>query len=105
MQPLTLGFVLILAGLLLLLAELLVPSGIFFVLSLAGIVGGLTLTFIHGGDGGYTGWLSLLFVAVVVPATFGLVLRYWPRTPMGRRFFLQQASEEDATLASMPVNV
>lgn len=104
MPHLTLGFVLILAGLLLLLAELLMPSGIFFVLSLAGIVGGVTLAFLYGGDP-YTGWLTLLFVFIVVPAVGGLVIRYWPRTPMGRRFFLQQTGEDDATLASMPVNV
>jgi membrane-bound serine protease (ClpP class) len=104
MQPLTLAFLLIVIGLLMLVAELFVPSGVFFALSLAGIGGGVAMTFLYSNDS-YTGWLTLLVVFIVVPALGGLVIKYWPRTPMGRRFFLQQQTEDDATIASMPVNV
>jgi membrane-bound serine protease (ClpP class) len=104
MQPLTLAYVLIIAGLLLLVAELFIPSGVFFVLSVCGIVGGVMMTFLYSNDA-YTGWLTLLFLFIVVPIVGGLVFRYWPHTPMGRRFFLQHPQEDDATLATMPVNV
>jgi membrane-bound serine protease (ClpP class) len=103
MQPLLIAFVLILAGLLLLLAELFIPSGIFFVLAIVAIVGGVVMTFLYSGDA-YTGWLTLLGTFVIVPAIAGILFHYWPRTPMGRRFFLN-TPEEDATLASMPVNL
>jgi membrane-bound serine protease (ClpP class) len=42
---------------------------------------------------------------VVVPVIAGILFHYWPRTPIGRRFFLSTSEEEDGTLASMPVNV
>jgi membrane-bound serine protease (ClpP class) len=103
MEPLHLAFVLILAGILLLLAELFIPSGIFFVLALAAIVGGVVLTFTHSNDT-YVGWITLIFVFIALPALGSIILHYWPRTPMGKRFFLHQP-EEDATLASMPVNL
>src|ERR1700730_4065914 len=101
MHPLTLAFVLIGAGLFLLLAELFIPSGIFFVLTVLGIVAGVVMTFFHDT---YTGSLTLIGVFVVVPILAGMMLHYWPRTSIGRRFFLN-SSDEDATLASMPVNV
>src|SRR5262249_35492525 len=41
---------------------------------------------------------------IAVPAIGGLMLYYWPRTPMGRRFLLS-GPEGDATVATMPVNV
>jgi membrane-bound ClpP family serine protease len=102
MHPLTLAFVLIGAGLFLLLAELFIPSGIFFVLAVLGIVAGVVMTFFYGDT--YTGSLTLIGVFVVVPVVSGIMLHYWPKTPIGRRFFLN-SSDEDATLASMPVNV
>jgi len=102
MRPLTLAFVLIGAGLFLLLAELFIPSGIFFVLAVLGIVAGVVMTFFYGDT--YTGSLTLIGVFIVVPMLAGVLLHYWPKTPIGRRFFLNH-SEEDATLASMPVNV
>ncbi len=103
MQPLTLAFILIAAGVLLLLAELFVPSGILFVIAVAAIIAGVIMTFLYSSDP-YTGWITLLALFVAVPTLCGLVYHYWPRTPMGRRFFLY-GPEEDATMASMPVNV
>jgi membrane-bound ClpP family serine protease len=102
-QSVILGFVLIGIGITLLVAELFLPSGIFFILAVAAIVGGVVLTFVYSNDP-YTGWLTLTFVFVVVPALAATLLYLWPRTPMGRRFFLH-GQEEDATLASMPVNI
>jgi membrane-bound serine protease (ClpP class) len=103
MEPLYLAFILIGAGIVLLLAELFIPSGIFFVLAVAAIVGGVVLTFTHSNET-YIGWITLISVFIVLPALGSMILHYWPRTPMGKRFFLNRP-EEDATLASMPVNL
>jgi membrane-bound serine protease (ClpP class) len=103
MHPLTIAFLLIVAGVLLLLAELLLPSGIFFVLSISAIAAGVAMTFIYSQDG-YTGWVTVLVLFVVLPTLVGVLFHYWPRTRMGRRFFLH-GPDEDSTLASMPVNL
>lgn len=103
MGPLTLAFVLIAAGLLLLLAELLIPSGLCFVLAVCCLVGGVVMTFMYSEDP-YTSWLTLVGVFVIVPALGAVIIRVWPKTPMGRRFFLH-GPDEDATLAQMPVNL
>ena len=103
MEPLTLAFILIGAGLVMLLAELLIPSGIFFVLALAAIIGGVVMSFTYSNDP-YVGWITLLVVFIAVPALGSILFHYWPRMPVGKRFFLH-GPEEDATLASMPENV
>jgi membrane-bound ClpP family serine protease len=103
MEPVYLAYLLIAAGLFLLLTELLFPSGVCFALGACAIVGGVAMTFIYSEDV-YTGWLTLLFVFVAVPMVLHVVVRFWRKTPMGKRFFLE-SPEEDATVASMPVNV
>ena len=103
MHALTIAFLLIVAGVLLLLAELLLPSGIFFVLSISAIAAGVAMTFIYSQDG-YTGWITVLVLFVLLPTLVGVLFHYWPRTRMGRRFFLH-GPDEDSTLASMPVNL
>ncbi len=103
MEPLTLAFILIGFGFLLLLAELIIPSGICFVLAIAAIIGGIVMTFINSSDP-YLGWLTLIGVFIAIPALMGILFHYWPRMPVGKRFFLTDPGE-DATLASMPVNL
>ena len=105
MDPsLTLAYILIVTGLLLLVAELFIPSGgLFFVLSVAALVIGVTMTFLYSEDG-MTGIWTLLAVFVLVPIVSGVALHYWPKTRMGKRFFLAGPTEDD-TIASMPVNV
>ena len=104
MDYLTLAYVLIAVGLLLLVLELFIPSGgILFVLAVSAIGGGVAMSFIHSEDP-YTGWLTLIFVFIAVPALAAFMFHYWPKTPIGKRFFLK-GPDEDATVASMPVNV
>jgi membrane-bound serine protease (ClpP class) len=106
MEPssLTLAYVLIAVGFLLLIAELFIPTGgVLFVLSLAGIIIGVTMTFLWSQDP-RTGIITLIIVFIALPVVAGLGLYYWPRTPFGRRFLLS-GPEEDATVATMPVNV
>jgi membrane-bound serine protease (ClpP class) len=103
MGLLTLAFLLIAAGFVLLLAELFIPSGIFFVLAIVAIIGGVVLTFTESSDP-YLGWITLIAVFVAIPSVMGILFHYWPRLPVGKRFFLS-GPEGDATLASMPVNI
>jgi len=98
-SSLSLAYVLIGVGFLLLMLELIIPtSGTLFVLSVVTIAIGTAMTFYHDTS---TGWMTLLGVFVAFPVVGGLVLHYWPRTPMGRRLILSGPGDDD-TLASMP---
>src|SRR5437763_2637184 len=102
--PLTLAYVLIAVGLLLLAAELFIPSGgLLFVLSLAALVIGVSMTFLYSEDAS-TGIITLIALFIAVPVLGSAWLHYWPKTAIGKRFFLA-GPDEDATIASMPVNV
>ena len=99
---LSLAYVLIGAGFLLMIAELFIPSGgVLSVLSACGILAGIVMAFFHNTE---TGLWTLLAVCVALPIVGGLALHYWPKTPMGRRFFLT-APDEHATMASLPENL
>jgi len=97
------AYLLIAVGMLLMLAELLVPSGFFFVVAILAVIGGVAMTFIYADDP-LTGWVTLAVVFVVIPLIGRLLLRLWPRTPIGKRMFLQGPQTDD-TVASMPVNL
>jgi membrane-bound ClpP family serine protease len=100
---LTLAYVLIAVGIVLLVAELFIPShGVLTVLSLCAIAFGVVMTFLHGDDP-MTGVITLICVFIALPVIGGLMLHYWPRTRIGRSFFLH-GPDDDATIASMPVN-
>jgi len=98
---LILGFLLIGAGFLLLAADLFLMSGILAVLSLGAIITGVILTFVGGGVS--IGLVTALSVFIALPLTVRFLLFFWPRTPMGRDFFLTEQSE-DATVAALPAN-
>jgi membrane-bound ClpP family serine protease len=101
---LTLAYVLIVAGLLLLVAEMFIPSsGVLLVISLVAIGFGVAMTFMYSEDP-TMGVITLMCVFIALPAVGGLMLHYWPKTRVGRRFFLK-GPEEDATIASMPVHL
>lgn len=98
---LTLGLALVVGSFFFLLVELFIPSGgILFVLAVAGIGVGVAFTFFHSAAAGVA---TLLGVFFALPVLGGLILHYWPRTPLGRRFFLTGPSEE-ATVATIPLN-
>jgi membrane-bound serine protease (ClpP class) len=98
---LSLAFVLIAAGLVLLLAELIFPSGILAAVALAAIAIGVALTF-HEDQ--RVGLITLVALFIALPVVGKFVLHYWQRTPMGRRLFLQ-APDAETTLASAPLNM
>ena len=98
---LTMGYALIALGFLLLVTELFIPtSGTLFVVALASIAFGVTLTFWY--DPSFGAW-TLAGVFVALPLLGKLFLHFWPRTRMGRRMILS-APDEDNTMASLPVN-
>jgi membrane-bound ClpP family serine protease len=100
-STLILGFLLIGAGFLLLAADLFLMSGFLAIVSLAAIVGGVVLVFLGGGPAIGVGTALVVFVAL--PVMIRLLLSLWPRTSMGRQFFLSE-QPEDATVAALPVN-
>ena len=96
-----LAYLLIAIGFLFLAAEVFFPSGILSVLAICAIVGGVTLAFIHDT---YHGWFSLILVFVAVPLLLVAIFHFLPKSAMSRRL-LSGGPEEDATVASMPVNL
>ena len=98
---LTMGLALIGLGFVLLAGALFFPaSGTLLVLALLAMATGVTLTFNYDTKAGlYT--LMGLFVAL--PVVGGLMVHYWPKTPMGKRFFLTRP-DGDATLTATPMN-
>jgi membrane-bound ClpP family serine protease len=101
MDSLTVAYLLIGLGLILLVAELFVPtSGILFLACTLCILSGVVMAFYYGDAS--TGMVTLLGVFIAVPALATLGLYYWPRTAIGRRLILR---DQDATIAQMPVNL
>jgi membrane-bound serine protease (ClpP class) len=97
-----LPWLLIALGLVLLVAELFLPTGgVLFVLSVAALVVGVGMTYYSDPA---TFLITLIGVIVGAPVLFGLAFYYWPKTSVGKRFFLT-GPDEDATLASIPVNL
>jgi membrane-bound ClpP family serine protease len=97
---LTMGYALIGVGFLLLVVELFIPtSGTLFVVAVASIAFGVTLTFWYDPS---TGAWTLGGVFIALPILGKILLYYWPRTPFGRRMLLTVPSEDD-TVASLPM--
>jgi membrane-bound serine protease (ClpP class) len=103
-SSLTLAYLLIFAGLLLMVAELFIPTGgALLALSLGALAVGVTMTFFYSNDP-TTGMITLIGVFVIIPIIVGIMLHYWPRTRIGKRFFLS-GPDQDSTVASMPVHL
>jgi membrane-bound ClpP family serine protease len=99
---LILAYMLIVGGLLLLIAEFFLPtSGLLLAISLSAVFIGVAMTFFYSEDPS-TGLITLIAVFIALPAIGGTMLHYWPRTPFGKRMFLN-GPDEDATIANMPV--
>lgn len=93
---------LIVLGLVFLLAELILPTfGILFVLGLGALVAGIAMTF-TGNVG--RGLVTVVGVFVLIATAGPLIIKYWPRTSLGRKFILQ-SPDEDVTVAAMPTNL
>jgi membrane-bound serine protease (ClpP class) len=101
MTSLTVAYLLIGLGLILLVAEIFVPSGgMLFLGSTMCILAGVVMAFYYGDAS--TGMLTLVGVFIAAPVVATIALHYWPKTAMGRRLILP---DQDATIAQMPVNL
>ena len=96
-----LAYLLIFMGLLFLAAEVFFPSGVLSVLAVCAIAGGVTVAFVYDT---YHGWFSLILVFVLVLLLLVGIFHYLPKSAMSRQL-LSSGPEEDATVASMPVNL
>ncbi len=98
----TLGYLLVAAGLILMAAELLLPTGgILFVLGIGGLIAGVAMIFSYDAT---RGLVTLIALFIILPTAGPVILHYWPRTPLGRRFVLSEPAD-DAAIANMPVNL
>ncbi len=82
----SLGILIILfaAGVLLLVAEVFIPShGVLCIAGLGFLVAGVARTFEYGGR--EAGVAAIFACVVFVPALAVVAIKYWPRTPIGRR--------------------
>jgi membrane-bound ClpP family serine protease len=90
MTPATLAILLVLAGVVLLVAEMLLPTqGILGAIGAAALVGCVVVCFRIDSRMGFG-----VMVAMVVAAPFAgmLWVKLWPRTPVGRRMILSPVS-------------
>jgi len=101
MDPLLLAYILIAAGVVLVIAELFIPSGfILVVIGACCALVGVGLMFVHGSM--ENALMALLSLCVGGPLLGGLVFYLWPHSPMGRR--LIKTAEDDVTVATMAGN-
>jgi membrane-bound serine protease (ClpP class) len=93
------GYALIAIGVALLLADLVLMSGIVAVLAIAALIVGVTLVF--SGSTPSTGIITLIVLFVAIPILVVGASRMLSNTSLGKRMFLS-AAEEDETFAKLP---
>jgi membrane-bound ClpP family serine protease len=102
MNDVYLAYFIIALGLVLLCAELMLPTGgVLFVLGIGGLIAGVAMLFSYDATQGL-----ITVIALFVVVLFGgpLLLQIWPRTMLTRPL-LPPGAEDDATVADMPVNL
>jgi membrane-bound ClpP family serine protease len=97
-----LAYALVFLGLVLMAAEIFLPTGgILFVLAIAALVAGIAMSFYSDVT---QGMITLIAVFILIPIMGPILLHLMPRTKLGKKLFLE-ATEEDASMAVMPVNL
>ena len=82
------------------LIEMVVPGfGLFGVLGIAGILGGVFLAL--GGDGAAVGWMALSML--IASVLFWWLLKRLPSSPLGRRLILEDAETSAAGFRTQTV--
>lgn len=95
MTPLLWSVLLILGGMLIIAAELFIPSGgVLSIFAALTLVAAIIVAF---ADSMATGAMALSAVVILVPLVAVLLLRWWPRTAMGRRILLQSGESQYQT--------
>src|SRR5262245_36330862 len=97
------AWLLIILGLVLLVAEIFVPSyGIISIVALTCIIVGVTMIFFapESEGGGVTmGLLAVLAVMITIPGIVAAGFHFWPKTPIGRQMFLPAPGTDDEVAA------
>ncbi len=97
-----LAYALVLLGLIMMAAEVFLPTGgILFVLALASLIAGIAIAFYSDLT---QGMIILVLVFILIPAGGPILLHIMPRTAMGKKLFLD-VIKDDASVAVMPVNL
>jgi membrane-bound ClpP family serine protease len=101
MDYLTLAYVLIAIGIVLLVAELFIPTGgVCFLLSAFFDIAGISLIFFYGST--MNGIIALVSIFVIVPILLSTLFYLWPQWLWGSR--LIPKAEDNMTVANMPAN-
>ncbi len=92
----TVPVALLLVGMMLVVAEVMIPSGgVLTVLAAGALISAVVLAFAEQGP--EYGVVLLAVLVVSLPVTIALALRWWPTTPLGRDMILQPTAEEDVS--------
>ena len=84
MSDLAILLIMYAVGLLMLVAEIFIPSqGVLTIAGLGFLVAGVAKTFSYAGN--QAGVVAIFACLVCLPAFAFLAIKYWPRTPIGRR--------------------
>jgi membrane-bound serine protease (ClpP class) len=95
-DPIVWSALLMLVGSGLIVLEVFVPSGgILGFLAAAAVFSAIALAFYHHGPAVGLGFVAVAVVAL--PICVVLAFKYWPYTPMGRRFLLGLPTQEEVT--------
>ena len=101
----TWAIILILLGLLLFVAEIFIPSGgAMTLLAIVCLVVGVVMIFYapeSEGGGATSGLITIACLLVLVPLVVAVSFHYWPKTRVGKKFFLP-GPDPDQTFADMP---
>ncbi|MFG0259489.1 MAG: NfeD family protein [Phycisphaerales bacterium JB041] len=91
---LLLGLGLLAAGLLLVVAELFIPSGGLIAIGAgAAAISGIVVLFRHNDP--WWGFIGIGLVLIGTPISLNLALKIWPSTPVGRRMLMGDTTEAD----------
>jgi membrane-bound ClpP family serine protease len=100
MENATLGYILIVLGFLLFIAELSFPThGVLIAAGIFVDIVGIGMVFYFGGR--YQGIIALSAVILIAPLFVAAMYWIWPMTPMGRRLMLR-GDQQAATVADQP---
>ncbi len=93
-DPLTWSVLLMVVGCALIVLEVFIPSGgILGFLASMSVLASVALAFYHRGPA--VGFTFTLFAVLAMPLSVILAFKYWPHTPMGKRFLLGLPSEDE----------
>ncbi len=94
MENLTWPLILLLAAVVLLVLELFIPSGgLLSVLSGLAFVAAVISAFVYGGLA--VGTMFLASMGVLVPLLLFLAIKYWPRTPIGKKILIEPPTDDE----------